>query len=53
MIQLTGDSLTVEDVIAVARRGVPVAPYSAAVAERMEVSRRWIAETIASDTATV
>ncbi|HKT37150.1 MAG TPA: histidine ammonia-lyase [Ktedonobacterales bacterium] len=53
MIQLTGDSLTVEDVIAVARRGAPVAPYSAAVVERMEVSRRWIAETIASDTATV
>ena len=53
MIQLTGDSLTVEDVIAVARHGAPVAPYSDAVVERMEVSRRWIAETIASDTATV
>jgi histidine ammonia-lyase len=53
MIQLTGGALTIEDVVAVARHNEPVAPYSAAVVERMEVSRRWIAETIASDSATV
>ena len=53
MIQLTGDSLTIDDVVVVARHGDSVAPYSAALVERMEVSRRWIAETIASDTATV
>lgn len=53
MIELTGDALTIEDVVAVARGGTPVAPYSADVVEWMEVSRRWIAETIASDRATV
>ena len=53
MIQLTGDALTIEDVVAVARHNEPVAPYSAGIVERMEVSRRWIAATIASDSATV
>ncbi len=53
MIQLTGDALTIEDVVAVARQHAPVALYSAEVVERMEVSQRWIAETIASDQATV
>lgn len=53
MIQLTGDALTIEDVVAVARQHAPIAPYSVEVVERMEVSQRWIAETIASDQATV
>lgn len=53
MIHLTGDALTIEDVVAVARRRAPVAPYSIAVVERMERSHRWIADTIESDTATV
>lgn len=53
MIKLTGDTLTIADVIAVARHQMPVAPYSQAVEEWMEVSRCWIAETIASDSATV
>jgi histidine ammonia-lyase len=53
MIHLTGAALTIEDVVAVARRGAPVAPYSAEIVKRMEVSQRWIAETIAGDQATV
>ncbi len=53
MIQLTGDALTLEDVVAVARHDEPVAPYSADIVARMEVSRHWIAATIASDSATV
>ena len=52
MIHLTGDALTIEDVVAVARHNMPVAPYSTVVVERMEVSRRLIAATIASDRAT-
>jgi histidine ammonia-lyase len=53
MIHLTGEALIIEDVVAVARRNAPVAPYSAEIVERMEVSRGWITETIASDQATV
>lgn len=53
MIQLTGDALTLEDVVAVARHDEPVAPYSADIVARMEVSRHWIAATIASDSTTV
>lgn len=53
MIELTGAHLTIEDVIAVAREGERVAPYAPDVVARMEVSQRWIAETIARDAATV
>src|SRR5262249_23747098 len=53
MIHLTGEALTIEDVVAVARHRTPVAPYSSEVVALMEVSQRWIAETIASDQATV
>jgi len=53
MIHLTGEALTIEDVVAVARHRIPVAPYSSEVVAQMEVSQRWIAETIASDQATV
>ncbi|HKV83305.1 MAG TPA: histidine ammonia-lyase [Ktedonobacterales bacterium] len=53
MLHLTGEGLTIADIVAVARRREPVAPYSPAVIERMEASQRWIAETIARDEATV
>ena len=53
MIELTGGDLTIADVVAVARHHERVAPYTPAVIERMEVSRRWIAETIERDEATV
>jgi len=53
MIHLIGEALNIEDVVAGARRGALVAPYSAEIVERMEVSQRWIAETIAGDQATV
>ncbi|HET9981459.1 MAG TPA: histidine ammonia-lyase [Ktedonobacterales bacterium] len=53
MIQLAGNALTIEDVVAVARHNEPVALYSADTVERMEISRHWIAATIASDSATV
>ncbi|HEV2404309.1 MAG TPA: aromatic amino acid lyase, partial [Ktedonobacterales bacterium] len=53
MLHLTGDSLTIADMVAVARHREPVAAYSPAVIERMEVSQRWIAGIIARDEATV
>jgi histidine ammonia-lyase len=53
MLHLTGDALTIEDVVAVARHDAVVAPYSPDVVERMQVSQRWIAEIIAGDSATV
>ena len=53
MIELTGDRLTIADVVAVARSHEHVAPYRPDVVERMERSRAWIANVIARDEATV
>ena len=43
MISVTGRYLSIEDVVAVARAGVKVAPLDAPVRERMDESARWIA----------
>ncbi|MCG2769671.1 MAG: histidine ammonia-lyase [Anaerolineae bacterium] len=42
MIELTGNSLTIEDVVAVARHGARVAPLSENVRDRMQRSRDWV-----------
>jgi len=42
MLTLTGQNLTIEDVIAVAYSHQTVAPYSPEVLAHMEASRRWI-----------
>jgi histidine ammonia-lyase len=42
MIELTGEDLTIEDVLAVARQGASVAPLSEAVRTRMQASRNWV-----------
>jgi histidine ammonia-lyase len=42
MLSLTGSTLTLNDLVAVARHGQTVAPYAPEVRQRMEASRRWI-----------
>lgn len=50
-VRLDGERLTIEQVVAVARKGIGVAPPDAAVRSRMEVSRRWVEETVRGDAA--
>ncbi len=42
MIHLTGEDLTIEQVVAVARQGERVAPLNEAVQARMWASQRWV-----------
>lgn len=51
MLQLTGNSLTLDDVVAVARHHHPVAPYAAAVRATMQASVAWVAEALHHPTA--
>ena len=46
MIEITGDTLTVEQVVHVARYGARVAPLSDDVRARMERSHEWVMETL-------
>jgi len=46
MLELTGDSLTIEDVVTVARHGLQVAPLSEAVIARMNQSYQWIHDSV-------
>ncbi|MFV1858488.1 MAG: histidine ammonia-lyase [Anaerolineales bacterium] len=46
MIHLNGESLKLEDVVAVARGGARVAPLEETVRERMRASQLWIDESI-------
>ena len=48
MVELDGESLTIEDVIAVARNHVQVADLSETVRTRMQSSRDWMEKTIRS-----
>lgn len=41
-VQLTGDSLTIKEVVAVARHGSTVTPLSGMIRERLQTSRRWL-----------
>ncbi len=49
MIQLTAESLTVEQLVAVARAGALVAPLGAAIEARMESSHQWVVGAVASE----
>ncbi len=49
MLELTGQSLTLADVAAVARHDQPVAPLSDAVRARMAASQAWVAASVESD----
>lgn len=50
MIQLTGQDLTIEQVVAVARGGEQVAPLSEEVQARMWASQRWVDAAVKSRT---
>lgn len=45
-IELTGDSLTIQEVVAVARSSAAIKPLSGAVLERLQASRRWLEEAL-------
>ena len=49
MIELTGDTLTIEQLVVVAREHEIVAPLSAAVRARMERSHQWVVDAIEHD----
>lgn len=49
MLELTGSSLTIADLAAVARRGRPVAPYGSAALARMRASQAWVQASVAAD----
>lgn len=53
MIELTGEDLTIEQVVAVARGGERVAPLSAAVRARMSASHSWVEGAIQQDDAVI
>jgi histidine ammonia-lyase len=53
MIEITGHTLTIEDVLAVARQKARVAPLSESVRAQMQASRQWIDEIIRRDEDTV
>ncbi|MCL7971948.1 MAG: histidine ammonia-lyase [marine benthic group bacterium] len=48
MISVTGSDLSIEEVVAVARRGEKVAPLDAPVRERMSRSCEWIEKAVAA-----
>ncbi|MCJ7622061.1 MAG: histidine ammonia-lyase [Anaerolineaceae bacterium] len=49
MIELTGETLTIEDVLAVARHGARVAPLSKTVRDRLQRSHEWVNAAIRQD----
>ena len=49
MIELTGETLTIEDVMAVARHGARVAPLSKTVRDRLQRSHDWVEAAIRQD----
>lgn len=53
MIELTGNTLTIEDLVAIARHKAPVAPLSETTRARMEASHRWVMETVADEGQTI
>lgn len=48
MITLTGNDLSIDEVVAVARRGEKVAPLDVPVRERMQLSNQWIEDAVAA-----
>lgn len=51
-MEITGRTLTIEEVIAVARQKTKVAPLDGEISARMEASRSWIEETVRQDKGT-
>lgn len=49
MVNLTGESLTIEEVEAVARRGETVGGFQAEIVSRMKSSRSWVDHALAED----
>ncbi len=47
MIELTGNTLTIEQLVAIARSGAAVAPLGEAICSRMAASHRWVMDAIA------
>ena len=48
MITLTGNDLSIDEVVAVARGGEKVAPLDVPVRERMQLSNQWIEDAVAA-----
>ena len=46
VVDLTGDSLQIDEVVAVAHQETSVAPLSPTVKERMQASQTWVEETV-------
>jgi histidine ammonia-lyase len=53
MLELTGECLSLEDVVAVARRGLEIAPLSQVVKQSMLASQRWVEQAISKHGETV
>jgi len=53
MIELTGSTLTVEQLVAIARHAAPVAPLGDAVRARMDASHRWVMDAISDKDQTI
>lgn len=53
MIELTGNTLTIEDLGAIARHGVPVAALGESVRERMAASHAWVMAAIEGEGQTI
>ncbi len=53
MIEITGEDLTIKQVVSVARDAEPVAPLSETVRDRMTASRDWLASIVQSGERTV
>lgn len=53
MITITGDGLSIEDVVAIARRGENVAPLDPGVRERMARSLAWVETAVADGERTI
>ena len=49
MIELTGQNLTIEDVVAVARRHEKLAPLNADARRSMEATRQWVEDALLKD----
>lgn len=49
MLQLTGENLTIDQVVAVARHQQSVSPFSAEIQERMQASQDWIEQAVEQD----
>jgi len=47
MVELTGETLTIEQLVAVARDGERVAPLTPEVQARMQRSHQWVVDAIA------